>query len=305
MMGSDGKSISGLRRFFRLSTFRPDPMGDLDAELAFHFAATEEELLAKGWSPTEAREEAHRRFGDLSRYRRELARIDRGTTARVRRAALVDAITQDFSHVVRGLKRAPGFTTAVVLTLALGIGANATMFSVVDHLLLSPPAHVEDPENVVRLYVHRTWDFIGRADTFAYLPFADYQDFVHAGTLASVAAYGTEAVILGRDETAERVTAHFSTASFFPLLGVVPQLGRFFDETEDAAGAQGVVVLSHGIWQRRFGGREDVIGGSVSIGNGTYVIIGVTPRGFTGVDLEPVDLFLPVHAFTTHTGTDE
>jgi predicted permease len=297
--------LPGLRRVFRLSAFRPNAKDDLDAELAFHFRATEDELLTRGFSRTEAREEAHRRFGDLSRYRKELSRIDRGTAARNRRSAWVEAVLQDLSYVVRGLGRAPGFTAAVVLTLALGIGANATMFSVVDHLLLSPPAHVQDPGGVVRLHVHRTWDFIGRADTFAYLPFADYQDFANAGTLASTATYATEQAILGRDESAERVNVHFSTASFFPLLGVVPELGRFFDDTEDASGAPGVVVLAHGIWQRRFGERDDVIGESVSIGDGTYTVIGVAPEGFNGVDLEPVDLFVPAHAYTTHTGSEE
>ena len=78
-------SIPGLRRFFRLSAFRPDPRADLEAELAFHFQQTEDELMALGLSATEAREEAHRRFGDLARYVKELSRIDRGTLARSRR----------------------------------------------------------------------------------------------------------------------------------------------------------------------------------------------------------------------------
>ena len=96
------KPISGFRRFFRLSAFRPDPNGDLDAELAFHFRQTEEELLGQGLSPTEAREEAQRRFGNVNQYRRELARIDHKTAARSRRLAFFETVFQDLGYVARG-----------------------------------------------------------------------------------------------------------------------------------------------------------------------------------------------------------
>ena len=298
------KILSGVRRFFRLSAFRPDPEGDLETELSFHFRQTQEELLAQGLSPSDAREEAQRRFGNVSYYRKELTRIDHQTAARSSRLAFLEAVAQDLGYVARGLRRGPGFTAAVVLTLALGIGANATMFGVVDRLLLSPPAHVEDPDNVVRLQVHRLSPFTGTPTTMAYQTFADYQDFAGAGSLESVAAFGDQEVILGRGEDAARVSAIFSTTSFFPLLGVVPARGRFFDESEDEPGAPGVAVISHGLWQRRLGGREDILEQTLSIGNGSFSVVGVAPEGFNGVDLAPVDLFLPVHAFTTHLGSD-
>ncbi len=296
--------LPGFRRLFRLSAFRPNADQDLDAELSFHFQETEDELMHLGLSPREAREEAHRRFGNLRQYRRRLSRIDRRMSAWSRYVALLEAVAQDLAYVGRGLRRAPGFTAAVVLTLALGIGANTTMFGVVDHLLLSPPAHVKDPARVVRLQVHRLSPFTGQRVTMAYQTFADYQDFAGAGGLESVAAFGRQEVILGRGEGARRVGALFVTASFFDLLGVNPVSGRFFDESEEQPGAPGVVVLSHGLWQGAFGGRQDVLGQSVAIGNGSYVVVGVAPEGFNGVDLEPVDLFLPVHAYTTQTGSD-
>ncbi len=297
--------LSGLKRFFHLGSFRDDPAGDLDAELSFHFRQTEEELIGQGFTLSEAREEAHRRFGDLSRYRRELDRIDQQRAIRTRRRAFFESVFQDLAYLVRGLRREPGFTAAVVLTLALGIGANATMFGVVDHLLLSSPEHVEDPDDVVRLHVYRTWAFVGVPDVYSYMPYADYQDFLGARTLESVAAFGDQEMILGEGSRAERVKALLTTASFFPLLGVQPALGRFYDEGEDDPGGPAVVVLSHGLWQRRFGGRGDILGQSLAVGNGTYTVIGIAPRGFNGVELEPVDLFLPVHAFTTFNGSDE
>jgi predicted permease len=299
------KILSGFKRLFHLGTFRDDPAGDLDAELSFHFRQTEEELIGQGLNPTDAREEARRRFGNLNRYRRELARIDRQRAAKTRRLAFFESVFQDLAYLARGLRREPGFTAAVVLTLALGIGANATMFGVVDHLLLSPPDHVENPDDVVRLQVYRTWAFVGVPDVYSYMPYADYQDFLAARTLEAVAAFGDQEVILGEGDRAERVNALFTTASFFSLLGVQPALGRFFLESEENPAGPAVAVLSHGLWQRRFGGRRDILGQSLAVGNETYTVIGVVPRGFNGVDLEPVDLFLPIHAFTAVDGSDE
>ena len=298
------KGLGGVRRFFRLGAFRPDPDEDVETELSFHFRQTEEELVARGMSPETARQEARRRFGDLDRYRRDLSRIDRGTTARHRRTALLEAVVQDVRYLLRGLARTPGFTVAVVLTLALGIGANATMFGIIDRLLLSPPSGVADPEYVARLQIDRVSPFTGDRGIWSYLTFQDYQDFLEAGGLEAVGAYGSQSVILGRGEEAERVNAVFVTASFLRVLGVQPVLGRFFEEAEAQAGTSRVAVLSYGLWQRRYGGSRDVLGRTLSVGNGSYTVVGVAPQGFNGVDLERVDLILPIHAYTVHTGSD-
>jgi predicted permease len=298
------KAFPGLRQFFRLGAFRADPKEDLDAELDFHFGETQREFLESGMSPAEAREEALRRFGDLSSYRRKLAAIDRKQATRTRRKERFSNLRQDLGYALRGMRRNPGFTLGVVLTLALGIGANATMFGVVDRILLTPPAHVEAPDEVVRLQVHRMSPFTGQPGIMAYQTFSDYRDFLEAGSFEAVAAFGDQDVILGRGEEAERIRAQYSTASIFPLLGVRPALGRFFDEEEAEPGAPGVVVLGHGLWQRRYGGSRDVLGKVLAIGDGTFTVIGVTPPRFNGVDLAPVDLFLPVHAFTVFLGDD-
>jgi predicted permease len=298
------KIASGLRRFFRLSAFRPDPDGDLEAELSFHLKQTEEEFLAQGFSPTEAREEARRRFGNLDQYRSELGRMSHRAAARSRWLGFLENLGQDLAYLFRGLRREPGFTAAVVLTLALGIGANTTLFGVVDHLLLTPPAHVKNPDTAVRLQVHRFSPFSGEPETMSYQTYNDYRDFLGASNLESVAAFGDQELILGRGEEAARINAVFATTSYFPLLGVDPGLGRFFDESEDEPGASDVAILTHDLWQNRFGGREDILGQTLSIGDGNYSVIGVAPEGFNGVDLAPVDLFLPIHAYTTFEGSD-
>jgi len=298
------KMFHGLRRVFHLGAFRSSPQEDLDEELRFHLRQTEEELLGRGLTPAEAREQARRRFGDLDRYRRELSRIDRHRETRSLRRARWEGSCQDLSHVLRGIRRAPGFTLAVVLTLALGIGANATMFGVVDHLLLSSPAHVVDADRVVRINLNRVSPFTGEPAVMAAMTWTDYQAYEKVSGFESVAAFGDDPLILGRADQAVRVNGLYTTASLFPLLGVAPALGRFFDEEEARPGAAGVVVLSYGLWQRRFGGTPDVLGVDVPIGNGTYTVIGVTPKGFNGVELDPVDLYLPIHAYTTQQGSD-
>jgi predicted permease len=299
------KLIPGFRRIFRLTAFLSDPRSELEDELHFHFQRTEEELASAGLSRSEAREEARRRFGDLGRYRDELHRIDRKAASQSKRLAVLEALSQDLAYTLRGMRRAPGFTIAVALTLALGIGANATMFGVIDHLLLRPPAHVVDPSEVVRLQIHRVSPFTGEPAVMPVMTFPDYMDFTSAGTLSAVAAFGTETVILGRGDDAIRVEALFGTPSFYPLLGVSPALGRFPAESEDSPGSAEVVVLSHGLWKTRYGSSRDVLGQTLSIGNGVYTVIGVAPEGFNGVDLDPVDLLLPIHAYTKQSGTDQ
>jgi hypothetical protein len=210
----------------------------------------------------------------------------------------------NLGYAARGLRRSPGFMATVVVTLALGIGVNATMFGIVDRLLLSEPAQVQDADEVRRLYAHmqiRRSGPLVHQRALAYLDFTDWQE---ASSFESVGAYWPNDVTLGRGVDAVRLNGGLASASFFRVLGLAPELGRFFDESEDQAGAAGVTVLSYGLWQRLFGGDPTVLGRTLDIGRGTYTVIGVAPRGFTGLDLEGVDLWAPLHAFTIERETD-
>jgi predicted permease len=192
----------------------------------------------------------------------------------------------------------------VVLTLALGIGVNATMFGIIDRLLLSAPAQVRDADQVRRLYAHirdRGSGPLIHQRAHAYLDFTDWQE---ARSFASVAAYWTSELTLGRNMDAVRLNACLTSASFFRLLGIEPAMGRFFDESEDRPGAATLAVLSHGLWQAKFGGDPTVLGRTIDIGRGTYTVIGIAPSGFSGVDLDQVDLWLPLHAFSIERQTD-
>ncbi|MGD2154056.1 MAG: ABC transporter permease [Gemmatimonadales bacterium] len=221
-----------------------------------------------------------------------------------RRLGILSTALDNLSHAARGLRRSPGFTAAVVVTLALGIGVNATMFGIVDRLLLSEPAQVRDADQVRRLYAHMRFRPGGPLVHQRALAYLDFTDWQQAASFKAVGAYWANDVTLGRGADAVRLNGGLASASFFNVLGLEPALGRFFNESEDQAGAAGVTVLSYGLWKRRFGSDPSVLGRTLDIGAGTYTVIGVAPRGFTGIDLEGVDLWAPLHAYTIEEGTD-
>ena len=291
----------GIRRLFRLAVrrWRGIPAiarDDVDTELDSHIALRTDALVREGWDADDARREALRRFGSLDDARHGLraARVTQERSMHIRE--WVTDLSSDIRYAVRALVREPSFSVFAVVTLALGIGVNAAMFSVVDRLLLSGPAHVRDPNGVMRL--QSAYQPAGRpvqqSGRFGYVAY----DVLHRGTQSfdAIAAYQVtpEGALLGRGVDARRINRGEATAGFFPLLGVQPALGRFFDEREDDVVAPAyVVVLGYALWQREFGGQRDVIGKSLTLDNRDFTIVGVAPNGFTGPDLTRVDAWIP------------
>lgn len=200
----------------------------------------------------------------------------------------------DLRLALRQLLKHPGFTVVAVLTLALGIGASTAMFSVLDVLLLRAPAYVREADRLVRVYPKGWWSSENRS-------FPDYAD-LRDGTaaLAAVAAYqpGVDTT-LGTGADAQKLTGARATPSFFGLLGVVPAHGRFFTPAEDGEpDAESVAVISHEFWQRNYAGAGDVLGRRLALGSERYEIIGITPPGFTGVELTRADFWLPLGTIT-------
>jgi predicted permease len=218
---------------------------------------------------------------------------------------MMDALVQDLRYAVRTLARSPGLSLAAVLTLGLGIGANTAMFGVVDRLFFRAPAHVVDPDRVVRIYVTTTMPPFGTF-TSPTATYPRYQSFrEHARSFTSVAAYGKATLSFGLGPQAEPVTACLVTGSFFSLLGVQPELGRFIAVDEDSVGHPAyVAVLSHEFWRRRFGAERAVVGRRLQLGRNAYTVIGVAPQGFTGIDLGVPDVWLPITAAAPELGTD-
>jgi putative ABC transport system permease protein len=237
-------------------------------------------------------------------------RVDalRGTPARaqVERVGVFDTMRHCFMLARRALLHAPGFTIAVVLTLALGIGANSTMFAILDRLLFSPPQHIANADRLRRVFVYGKTPFKPEIGYSSSMTYPDLRDLARTKAFAQLAGFSARTMTLGRGETSEQITVELASASYFPALGVRPKLGRFYVESEDDVhAAVPTVVLSHGFWQRRFGGAASVLGQTLDLGAGKYTVIGVAPPGFTGINLAPIDAWVPLRtAGAIESGTN-
>jgi putative ABC transport system permease protein len=202
-------------------------------------------------------------------------------------------VLTDLRFALRSLRSNPGFTAAVVLTLALGIGANTTMFGVLDTLLLRPPAHVRDAGRVQQLYLLRDFG-PGHVFTMAFASVPAYEDLGAVPGFQALAASLPASVSVGRGAGARPAEVRAVTASYFPLLGVQPAFGRFFDSTEDRLGAAPVAVVSFRYWLAQLHSDPGVLGRTLPIGQSDYAIVAVAPEGFTGADPTGPDLWLPL-----------
>jgi putative ABC transport system permease protein len=264
------------------------------AELEFHLRERTEALIREGLASHVARTQAEREFGDVAAARREIAALDRRRASRHGLRALWDAGLVDFHLALRGMAREPWFALTIVLTLALGIGANATMFGIVDRLMLRPPPHVHDDDRLRRVAFRvveggQEWVNISHS-------YPDYTALrADTGAVADVVAMTSRSIAYGRGERARRVKSLATTASLFRTVHVRPALGRFFGDDEDALpSGQPVTVLSHYFWNRELGGDSSVIGQSIDLLGRKITVIGVAPRGFRGLGSEGVDVFLPL-----------
>ena len=198
---------------------------------------------------------------------------------------------QDVRYGARLLWKNPGFTIIAVLTLALGIGANAALFSVVNGVLLSPLPY-QQPERLVALYTSRaTFD----RGSISYPNFIDWRRGTR--TFAQMAAYRSDDFNLTGQGEPERLDTEMVSATFFPLLGVRPVVGRLFAEQEDHLGGAPVALISEGLWKRKFGGAPDVAGKPAELNGTVYTIVGVIPRNFhfwNNNFYEDKDLYVPI-----------
>ena len=290
--------LPGVRRLFRLGGLH-DVEGSVDDELRFHFEAAVRDLVAAGASKAEARRVAERRFGDVGATRAGLVALDRERVRAEQRAAWWSALGQDLRYALRGLRLKPGFTVGVVLTLGLGIGANATMFGVVDRLLMRPPAYMVVAERVHRL--HWATRDRGTENLFAptsYPRLRDMQRFTRDFDV--VAGMASQELAVGNGESAAGTRVTIVTANFWRLFDMRPALGRFFLTYEDSLPETShVAVLGYGYWLDRFGGSTSVLGQQLRIGRNVYTIIGVAPRGFTGASVAAPNVVIPMTALLT------
>ena len=266
-----------MRRFFqRLSSAFRDERADAEArrEIAAHLALLEDEYRRRGMSDDEARLAARRALGSAA-----LAK-DRHRDARA--FAWIDDARRDLAHGLRSLRRTPGFTAIAVLTLALGIGANTAIFSVISGVLLRPLPY-GDADRLVQVFAPDSERGLPRGARA--IPPAYFEALRSPSrTLSHVAGYLLTSATLTGQGDAVRLAGMQITASAFPMLGVAPLLGRPFTSDEESAGADAVVVLSHSTWQRYFNSDPAIVGRVASLDGRGRTIVGVMPEGFAFPD---------------------
>ena len=272
-----------LRRRLHLLLGRPAFERDVDDEIALHLELQTLKHVRRGLAPAEARALAEREFGSAARYRDEVRDV--------RGATMFDDLGRDLRQGLRAMRRAPAVTAIAVLCLALGIGANAAIFSVVNAVLLRPLPYAA-PERLVRLNMGDL-DDPGVVGSVSVPNFRDWQ--AQARSFSALAAWSRGTRTLQGAGEPRRLDVVQTSANLLPLLGAPPLLGRGFTEEEDDAGRGQVVVLSHALWQRELGGDRDVIGRSLLLDGTAYTVVGVMPEHFTfPARTRRADLWMPL-----------
>jgi len=273
-----------MRSFFqklRWLAGRPDREAELREELEFHLSQEAEERRAEGMAEGTARAAAHRELGNLTLT----AEDTRGAWGWTR----LELLLRDAGHGLRQVRRNPMVSGVAIATLALGIGGITAMFSAFDAVLLRPLPYPEADRLVM------VWDHMKKDDiTTRHQPApAEWIEWRRLNTVFTdmATSQGGDATLSG-DGVAEEAPARKVTWTFFDVLGVRPAIGRAFTEEEDTKGVR-VIVISHGLWQRRFGGAANIAGRKVSINDEPYEVIGVMPKGFYFMPNRNVDIWMP------------
>ncbi|HEY6402417.1 MAG TPA: ABC transporter permease, partial [Blastocatellia bacterium] len=240
---------------------------EMEDELRFHLLMRTRENIERGMRPDEAEREARRRFGNVGHIK-DLGRDIKG-------GGFMESVLQDIRYGARMLIKNPGFTLIAIITLALGIGANTAIFSVLNAVLLRPFPY-QNPERLVIVQERISAQDLPAA---SYLNYTDWRG--QSAVFDSMAAVRVlESFNLTGTGGPERIQGRLITASFFPTLGIKPIRGRNFLAEEDARGAAPAVILSHQFWQRKFSADESIIGRQLTLNDQIFTVVGVTPAGF-------------------------
>ena len=256
--------ITRLRGMFRRERLDQD----LDEELRAHLEMRAADNLAAGMSPEQARQEAQKRFGNTALLKEDTREVDI--------VGWLEEAARDFRHALRMLLRNPGFTVVAVLTLALGIGANTAIFSVINSVLLHPlPYH--DPDNLVMVWESNS-QHRNPHNTVSPPNFLDWQS--RKTVFSSMAFVFDERDNLTGNGEPQEVVVQDVSASFFSMLGVDPIIGPGFTPENGQPGHANVVILSYGLWKERFAGDPAVVGKSILLNGHPETVVGVAPQNF-------------------------
>src|SRR5262245_8514153 len=246
---------------------RETVIDDIDREMGLHVELQYQANLKAGMSPEEARDNAFRSFGNIN--------VVRDAAYDVKGGGLFETLAQDIRYGIRVLLKHKGFTTVAVLTLALGIGANTAIFSVVNELLLRPLPY-RDAERVVML-----WEVSPEGRHQNSTSRANFRSWREQSTsFQFMAAFADQRLNLTGNGEPEELSVQYATTDLFKVLGVDPILGRTFAPDDGEPGKPLVAVLSYGLWQRRFGGQPSIVGQQIMLNGATFSVIGVMPASF-------------------------
>jgi predicted permease len=261
---------------------------ELDEELQYHLARQIELNLAAGMSPSEARHAALRAMGGIEQHK-EMCRDQR-------RVGFAEILIRDTRHGLRLLRRSPIFTTVAILSLGLGIGANAAIFDLIDatelrSLAIARPGELAE----VRADGPQAFGSYEGVNSQATYPLWE-QIRANQSAFSTIFAWGDTELLVGRGAEARPARGLWVSGGFFPALGVLPERGRLLGPADDQRGCgAGAAVVSHAFWQAHLGGRESAIGGRLTLLDQPFTIVGVTPPSFTGLEVgRAFDVVLPV-----------
>jgi putative ABC transport system permease protein len=260
-----------------LSLGRSSLRVDVDDELAFHLESRVRDLIASGLSPTAARAEAVRQFGDVPALRDACLTIDRRRFRRSSFRETVSHMRQDLSYALRTLRRSPTFAFMAIGSLALGIGVTTTVFSAVNATLLRPLPYPA-ADRLVMVYAVIV-DRNERGINISWPDYESWRDQNRSFSSLGIWTWSSHALSGGGIE-AERVEGAAMSWQSFAALGVRPLLGRTFVQSEDREGRPQAVILGYDLWQRRYGGDRSIVGRAIQLDGAATTVVGVMPRGF-------------------------
>jgi predicted permease len=252
---------------------------EIEREIRTHLELEAEERVAEGMSDTDARYAARRAFGNVTRTQEDVRAVWR--------RRWMDEIAQDVRYALRTLRRSPGFALVAVLTLALGIGANTAIFSVVNAVLLQPLGYPA-PEQLRVLTTRSADGSQGDVSAPEYFELAEM-----TRSFAVLGAFTTGEVNLSARDRPRRAVRARVNAELLEALAVLPERGRWFRRDETHAGGPAVAVLSYELWRAAFAGREDAVGASIDVDGVRHEVVGIMPRGFDLMDAR-IELWLPL-----------
>ena len=283
------------RRYLRFH--RDDVDADVRDEIAFHIEGVVEELRARGMAEDEARRAARERFGDLPHIEHAMRTLAARRKSAATRIEWIRGIRQDLVYSARGVRRSPFIAAAIILTLALGLGTAAAVFSLLDQLYWRPPAGVEEPGELRRVWTRELQRWDNTRPARPTISYPRYRLIAEAfGDRVDFGLYMRDTTVrLGRDPHGPRVSVSLANRDYFRVLGVRISHGRLWDEDEDRVTAPSpLAIVSARFAEGHLGGATAAVGSDVELGGRTFTVVGVAAPPFAGTELSPIDVWAPL-----------